>query len=245
MYLILASVIVGVLTLLLGEVKSGQIEAALIDSHFSTFEEINTIRGDVETQAEEDKLPSTEDSQNKPKDSNKKPTTKTDDQESESNLDYQEYQASNTSTTTRPVETNKKPAPKIVSSVNPTSLEVSSSLSYINNLRASAGKSGLTLNSTMNSWANSWAQKLANDCELNHQELSNFLGKNIGPTTTSSIAENVGYNTSINSVLNGLKNSPGHYNNMIGNYKYVGVGVVKAGSGWCKDYIFTTQLFAK
>lgn len=124
-------------------------------------------------------------------------------------------------------------------------LETGSSLSYINSVRASAGKPALAQNSTMDQWALAHALTLASKCQLYHQNLNGFLGKNIGPKTISSIAENVGYASSTQAVLGVLKNSPSHYANMIGDYQYVGIGVVKATSGSCLGYIYTTQIFAK
>ena len=125
-----------------------------------------------------------------------------------------------------------------------TTLETASSLSYINSLRAGVGKTALTQNAVMNSWALAHANALANACTLYHQVLGNFLSQNIGPITISSIAENVGYAQTTPAVLEALKNSPGHYANMTGDYNYVGLGVVVA-TGACVGYVYTTQMFAK
>jgi uncharacterized protein YkwD len=125
-----------------------------------------------------------------------------------------------------------------------TTAETASSLSYINSVRATAGKPPLTQNATMNSWALAHTNTLASQCTLYHQNLSSFLGKSIGSVNVSSIAENVGYAGTTPEVLDALKNSPGHYTNMIGDYTYVGLGVVNAG-GACTGYVYTTQLFAK
>lgn len=123
--------------------------------------------------------------------------------------------------------------------------ETSSSLAFINSVRAGVGKPALSANATMNGWALSHAQAQAASCGIYHQSLGQFLSVNIGPVTVNGIAENVGYHSTVNGVLEALKNSPGHYGNMIGDYTYAGIGVVTAGSGSCKGYVYTTQLFAR
>lgn len=145
----------------------------------------------------------------------------------------------------RPAKSAPKPAAPSVPPVQTSGLETTSSLSYINSVRASAGKTGLTQNATMNQWALAHTQTLAASCQLYHQSLSPFLNKNIGQTIVRSIAENIGYASSTPAVLDALKNSPGHYANMTGDYQYVGIGVIKAGSGTCSGQVYTTQLFAK
>ncbi len=125
-----------------------------------------------------------------------------------------------------------------------TTVETASSLAYINSLRAGVGKPALTQNGTMNAWALAHANTLASQCTLFHQTLGNFLNQNIGPVVVKSIAENVGYASTTTAVLDALKNSPGHYANMTGDYSYVGIGVVVA-TGSCAGYVYTTQMFAK
>lgn len=152
------------------------------------------------------------------------------------------------SATSKPVKSAPAPAttPTVATSTSTSGgLETASSLTYINSVRASAGKPALLQNSTMDQWALAHAQVLASKCQLYHQNLNGFLGKNIGPKTINSIAENVGYASSTQAVLGVLKNSPSHYANMTGDYQYVGIGVVKATSGSCSGYIYTTQIFAK
>ena len=52
--------------------------------------------------------------------------------------------------------------------------------------------------------------------------------------------ENVGYGPSVAAIFNGLRNSSGHYNNMVnGGYTHVGVGVVVV-----DGVMWTTHLFA-
>lgn len=148
-----------------------------------------------------------------------------------------------TTPTPRPKQTPvKKPAsPAPTQPAVTGGLETTSSLNYINNLRASVGKPALTQNTTMNQWALAHAKVLAAQCTLFHQNLNTFVGKNIGPITTRSIAENVGYASTILGALNGLKNSPGHYANMTGDFRYVGLGVATG----CSGNVYTTQIFAR
>jgi len=144
---------------------------------------------------------------------------------------------------TAPSASTTKAAPAAAVPIN--GLETSSSLSYINSLRATVGKAALSQNSVMDRWALEHAQRLAESCSLFHQSMNDFLNRNIGPVSTHSIAENVGYANTTQAVLDALKNSPGHYANMTGDYQFIGIGIVKANSGSCSGYIYTTQMFAK
>lgn len=126
----------------------------------------------------------------------------------------------------------------------PTKQEANSSLSYVNNLRSAAGKPPLQLNATLNQWALSHTITQAQQCDMHHQNIQQFLGKQIG-VQVHSIAENVGHGTYLEDVLEALRYSPGHYANMTGDFTYIGIGVVVASSGSCTGEVFTTQLFAK
>lgn len=124
---------------------------------------------------------------------------------------------------------------------------VSTSLAFVNGVRKSAGKSALSLDSVLNASALSHAKNLANQCKLYHQNISVLLGKkDARGKTITAVAENVAYSSSsLTQALNGLKNSSGHYKNMIGPYNRVGFGVVKSTNTKCKGYIYTVQVFAK
>ena len=223
-----------------GEVKSNQIESNLISQEQKLYEEIIILREEISQKNDVANSNQSEPESEKPKE-DKVPEDETVVQ-----------QQTNIEQTTVGIEQNQEVVKQEVqtpptSAPTPSShqvLESGSSLSFINGVRSNAGKAALAANGTMNAWAIAWTKNLADRCELDHQNLGSFLGQNIGPVTTSSVAENVGYHTTVTNVLNGLKNSPGHYGNMTGDYSYVGIGVVKSGSGWCKDYIFTTQIFA-
>lgn len=136
------------------------------------------------------------------------------------------------------------PAPAPPPPVSASGLETTSSLNYINSVRSSAGKSTLQASSTADQWALNHAQTLGNTCSLFHQEISEFLGRSVAGKSVVGVAENVGYASSVPLVLDGLKNSPGHYGNMIGNYTHVGIGVVQ-GSDGCSQYVYTAQVFVR
>ena len=160
--------------------------------------------------------------------------------------------ASNSTTNSQPKTTSSTPPPEPAPAPAPAPagpshqvLGTSISVSYINSLRSAAGKSSLSENSTLNGWALAHTKTQADECNIWHQNISTFLGRSIGATTVMSIGENVGYAGSINSVLNALRNSSGHYANMVGDFNYVGTGSVVSDSPGCKGYVFTTQLFAK
>lgn len=124
---------------------------------------------------------------------------------------------------------------------------VSTSLAFVNAVRRDAGKSALSLDGVLNGYALSHAKQLAKECKLYHQNISVLLGKkDARGKTITAVAENVAYSSSsLSQALNGLKNSSGHYKNMIGPYNRVGFGVVKATSAKCNGYIYTVQVFAK
>lgn len=59
---------------------------------------------------------------------------------------------------------------------------------------------------------------------------------------TGNFAENVAYGpTSAKEVVKGWENSPGHRKNMLGNYKYIGIGISADKNG----RLYYTQIFAK
>lgn len=127
---------------------------------------------------------------------------------------------------------------------------VAASLSFVNNVRASVGKPALKLDSILNSYALSHAKTLASQCKLYHQSLSPIVGsKDANDNKITAAGENVAYSSSsLTEALNALKNSTGHYNNMIGkdhDFNRVGFGVVKSGETACKGHVYTVQVFAK
>lgn len=59
---------------------------------------------------------------------------------------------------------------------------------------------------------------------------------------TGNFAENVAYGpTSAKEVVKGWENSPGHRKNMLGNYKYIGIGIAADKNG----RLYYTQIFAR
>lgn len=150
------------------------------------------------------------------------------------------------STAVLPADAKPAQVPASVPSI-PLSEGVATSLSFVNNVRAEVGKSALKLDTVLNSYALNHAKNLASQCKLFHQNISLMLGKKdaTGKSITA-IAENVAYSSSsLSQALDVLKNSEGHYKNMIGNYTRVGFGIVKSGAASCKGHIYTVQVFAK
>ena len=74
----------------------------------------------------------------------------------------------------------------------------------------------------------------------NRWEAIDELINNLVAGGWSTAGENVGYGPSVAAIFGGLRNSSGHYNNMVnGSYTHVGVGVVVV-----DGVMWTTHLFA-
>lgn len=75
------------------------------------------------------------------------------------------------------------------------------------------------------------------DFKVREKEARKLLEGNL-----SSVAENVAYGseTAVEVVTN-WKNSPGHRQNMLGNFRYIGIGTAKSAEG----KIYYTQLFVE
>lgn len=124
---------------------------------------------------------------------------------------------------------------------------VAASLTFVNGVRSQNGKPALALDSVLNLYALTQATNMANQCRLYHQNISLIMGKNdANGKKMFSVAENVAYSsTSLTQALNVLKGSPGHFQNMVGDYNRVGFGIVVSGATACKGHIYTAQVFAK
>lgn len=114
----------------------------------------------------------------------------------------------------------------------------------INNVRANYGMSALTANKKLNKAAQGHSNNMAN-----HNCLSHTLGnsdmtqriKNAGYNYRS-CAENIAYtyHTDAEEVVNMWVNSQGHFDNILGNYRHIGVGVTRRGST-----VFYTTVFGR
>ena len=116
--------------------------------------------------------------------------------------------------------------------------------SLTNQFRRSKGLSNLSIRAELNSIAQKHsADMAAKRVGFGHggfDKRNNLAKKVIKPM--SSFAENVAYGaTSANGVVDMWKNSPGHRRNMLGNFKYIGIGIAKDKKG----RIFYTQVFAR
>ncbi|KAJ2900075.1 hypothetical protein GGI21_004105 [Coemansia aciculifera] len=110
-------------------------------------------------------------------------------------------------------------------------------LSQVNSIRASAGMPPLTLDSRLNDMAQSHSNYQDSISQMTHSDSAGSLGQRCTDVGLQwrGVAENVAYNyPDVTSVVQGWKNSPGHYANMIGDYSLVGFGVNN--KYWTQDF---------
>ncbi|KAJ1723875.1 hypothetical protein LPJ53_001832 [Coemansia erecta] len=111
-------------------------------------------------------------------------------------------------------------------------------LSRLNAVRAAAGKSAVSLDSTLNSIAQSHSQYQSSINEMTHSDPSGTLGTRLSARSVSwqGAAENIAWNQqNVASVMDAWTKSSGHYANMIGDYNRVGFGV--SDLYWTQDFI--------
>lgn len=108
-------------------------------------------------------------------------------------------------------------------------------VSLIQNLRAQHGAGPLQVSSSLSSVARNWSKNLPSGFYHNPS-----VGSQI-PSGWWSWGENIAYNGSVASAFEALRNSPGHFNNMVNpNFSHVGVGIhVQNGR------VYVTQVFAR
>ncbi len=112
-----------------------------------------------------------------------------------------------------------------------------------NQFRKSKGLPELIIRDDLNAIARQHSADMASGrSTFGHEgfeQRSVLAGRTIKPL--SRFAENVAYGASTaQQVFNGWKNSPGHRKNMLGKYKYIGIGIAKDRQG----KIFYTEVFA-
>ncbi|MGI9623062.1 MAG: CAP domain-containing protein [Acidimicrobiales bacterium] len=108
-------------------------------------------------------------------------------------------------------------------------------VSLIQNLRSQHGAGSLRVSSPMSTVARNWSQRLPSGFFHNPS-----VGSQI-PSGWSAWGENIAYNGSVASAFEALRNSPGHFNNMVNPaFTHVGVGV-HVQNGW----VYVTQVFAR
>lgn len=119
------------------------------------------------------------------------------------------------------------------------------SLDFINTLRTKVGKSNIALDSTLTALATAKANDMANNNYVGHvdSKWEKLLGtaKRNGIKIASSLGENVAWgNVGADFLLIGLANSGGHRENMLGDWKKLGIGyVVKNGQ------VYFAQVFGE
>ena len=116
-------------------------------------------------------------------------------------------------------------------------------LSQTNKFRRSKGLPALIINEELNAIAQKHSANMARGkVGFGHGGFSkrnNMASKVIQPL--NNFAENVAYGaTSGKEVVTMWKNSSGHRRNMLGRYKYIGIGTAKDRQG----HIYYTQIFA-
>jgi len=116
-------------------------------------------------------------------------------------------------------------------------------LSQTNQFRRSKGLTALIINKELNAIAQKHSADMASGrVGFGHGGVSkrNEMAGN-AIKSLSSFAENIAYGeTSGEEVVNDWKKSPGHRRNMLGRYKYIGIGIARDRRG----RMYYTQIFA-
>lgn len=106
-----------------------------------------------------------------------------------------------------------------------------------NAARTTNGLKPLVLDQAITTVAQNWSATQARENRMYHNP--NY-SKQI-PAGWTRAAENVAYGYSVESVVNGWMNSPGHKANILGDYTSIGIGLAKDANG----RIYYTQVFGK
>ncbi|KAJ2778893.1 hypothetical protein H4R18_004320 [Coemansia javaensis] len=112
-------------------------------------------------------------------------------------------------------------------------------LQQLNAIRASVGRPPVSIDQRLNAMAQEHSNYQASAATMTHSDPSGSLGSRCSQygIDWQGVAENVAWNyKDVTSVVEGWKESPGHYANMIGDYNVVGFGVTD---------LYWTQDFAK
>ncbi|KAJ2559681.1 hypothetical protein EV175_000226 [Coemansia sp. RSA 1933] len=110
-------------------------------------------------------------------------------------------------------------------------------LSQVNAVRAQAGRPALTINQQLNTMAQEQSDYQASVSTMTHDNPDGSLGSRCSSVGIkwSGVAENVAWNyPDVTSVVQGWVNSPGHYENMVGDYNVVGFAVND--KYWTQDF---------
>lgn len=110
-------------------------------------------------------------------------------------------------------------------------------LNQLNQLRAQYGRGPLRLDQRLNTMAERHSNYQASINDMTHQDVAGTLGDRCSQVGIdwSNVAENVAWNyPDVSAVMVGWKNSPGHFENMMGDYNIVGFG--ETNKYWTQDF---------
>jgi uncharacterized protein YkwD len=115
----------------------------------------------------------------------------------------------------------------------------------INQYRQQKGLSSLSMNSTITQQARQHSQSMANSRVLSHNGFSGRVQTIRGSIPLRAAAENVAFNRGfsdpVSQAVDGWIKSPGHLQNIMGNFNLTGVGVARNNQG---EFYFT-QIFIR
>lgn len=118
-------------------------------------------------------------------------------------------------------------------------------LQQINQYRQQQGLPALRSNSTIVQQSRQHSQSMANSGVLSHNGFSGRVSTISRTISYRSAAENVAFNSGFSNpvaqAVNGWLRSPGHLQNIVGNFNLTGVGVARSSNG---AYYFT-QIFIR
>lgn len=112
-------------------------------------------------------------------------------------------------------------------------------LQRTNEARAQAGLEPLRMSTTLVEYSRSHSERMRLAGKIFHTEDLSAVAQQRVPRWQRA-GENVGVGGSVESLHNALMNSPGHRANILGDYNYVGMGVVQE-----SGRMYITQFFAK
>ncbi|KAJ2130089.1 hypothetical protein IW136_005663 [Coemansia sp. RSA 678] len=136
--------------------------------------------------------------------------------------------------------TASQPAPEYSSSqpsYQSTEQWMQQMLQQVNTIRAEVGKPALTIDQRLNSMAQAHSNYQASVSTMTHSDPAGGLGERCSDYGIDwrGVAENVAWNyPDVTAVVTGWKNSPGHYQNIVGDYNAVGFGVTDL--YWTQDF---------
>lgn len=117
------------------------------------------------------------------------------------------------------------------------SAEQQADVDLVNQARATANKSALSVDSAAAAKAQAWSQNMAGRNVLEHTGGGSKIDPS-GLTGWCSLGENVGKGPSIAAVHDAFIASSGHRANIVGNFDRIGTGVYKQGSTYWVTEIF-------